>query len=67
LNYRGLKLDIKYLGINKVRSLPTRYLVVVMNSNIGSLWKEAIMDVFTASCYSLPGGNEENDENSQPE
>lgn len=65
--YRGLKLGIKFLGINKVISLPTKNLVVVMNHNMGSLWKGAIMDVFTPSCFSFPVGNEENDENSQPE
>ena len=35
-----------------------------MKDEIGSLWKEAIVVVFTL-CYYFPGGNEENDENSQ--
>jgi hypothetical protein len=62
-----LKLGIKFLVINKVTSLPTRNLVVVVNDNMGSLWKLAIIDIFKDSCYSFPGGNEENDVNSQPE
>jgi len=67
LFYRGWKLGNKFLEINKVTSLPTRNLVVVMKDEIGSLWKEAIMVIFTASCYYFPVGNEENDKNSQPE
>jgi hypothetical protein len=59
-----LKLGNKNLEINKVTSLPMIKLVVVMKDGIGCLWKEAIMVVFTTSCYYFPGGNDENDENS---
>jgi hypothetical protein len=62
-----LKFGNNFLDINKVTRFPTRNLVVVMKDEIGSLWKEAIMVVFTASCYYFSGGNEEKDENSQPE